>query len=643
MASDTSVVFNLLAKDKATAVVKSAAKKIGTAAAGAGAIGGTALAAGMIGNLEGEAVADKVAASLGLTPEQQKTSGEAASKIFAGAYAGSMGEASEAVGAVQSSISGLKNASDDVLADTTTTALNYAKTFDTDVADAVGTVAVLMKSHLAPTTEEAFDLMTAAAQKVPAALRGDLSEAVNEYAKHFNGLGFTGAQTMGVLVAASKNGAIGLDKAGDAMKEFQIRSTDMSTTSKDAYKTLGLSAHDMANDILAGGDSAQKATALIAKKLLGIKDPAKRANTAIALFGTQMEDLGVDNIPDFLASLADSGKGLDGVKGSADAMGQTLNDNGKARVDAMRNSVTAWTQSLTNSGGAMGTVSAGVASFGGTALAGGAQIATLAIALRGASLGAMFMGTASTIGAAGVRVLGLAMSVSLGPLGIAIVILTALAVGLIYAYKHSEKFRAVVHAAMHGAGVAFKWLMGKAQQVFGWLRSNWPIIRTILTGPIGAAVLYIRRNFDKITGFVSGMRSKIGGAARGMWDGITSAFRGAINAIIGGWNRLSFGIPRISAGPIHYGGFSMHPPQIPYLAKGGVTTGPTLAMIGEAGREAVIPLDRAGEFGFGGGGVTRLEIERGAAGSFEAFLAEMIRRYVRVKGRGSVQTAFGRG
>jgi hypothetical protein len=33
------------------------------------------------------------------------------------------------------------------------------------------------------------------------------------------------------------------------------------------------------------------------------------------------------------------------------------------------------------------------------------------------------------------------------------------------------------------------------------------------------------------------------------------------------------------------------------LAAGGIVTGPTLAMIGEAGPEAVIPLDRMGQMG----------------------------------------------
>ena len=49
--------------------------------------------------------------------------------------------------------------------------------------------------------------------------------------------------------------------------------------------------------------------------------------------------------------------------------------------------------------------------------------------------------------------------------------------------------------------------------------------------------------------------------------------------------------------------FRVNPPDIkgiPELASGGITTGPTLALIGESGREAVIPLSRANEFGLGG-------------------------------------------
>jgi hypothetical protein len=51
--------------------------------------------------------------------------------------------------------------------------------------------------------------------------------------------------------------------------------------------------------------------------------------------------------------------------------------------------------------------------------------------------------------------------------------------------------------------------------------------------------------------------------------------------------------------------FTVNPPDIPpipALAEGGIVTGPQLALIGERGPEAVIPLSKLGSMGFGGGG-----------------------------------------
>ena len=59
----------------------------------------------------------------------------------------------------------------------------------------------------------------------------------------------------------------------------------------------------------------------------------------------------------------------------------------------------------------------------------------------------------------------------------------------------------------------------------------------------------------------------------------------------------------ISVGPISY---RVNPPDIPpipeLMANGGIVTGPTLAMIGEAGPEAVIPLSRGAQYGVGPAG-----------------------------------------
>jgi hypothetical protein len=51
---------------------------------------------------------------------------------------------------------------------------------------------------------------------------------------------------------------------------------------------------------------------------------------------------------------------------------------------------------------------------------------------------------------------------------------------------------------------------------------------------------------------------------------------------------------------MRWGGFSVGMPQIPEipsLAKGGIVRSPTLAMLGESGPEAVVPLGRGGSTG----------------------------------------------
>jgi hypothetical protein len=83
----------------------------------------------------------------------------------------------------------------------------------------------------------------------------------------------------------------------------------------------------------------------------------------------------------------------------------------------------------------------------------------------------------------------------------------------------------------------------------------------------------------------------------GIKAGINTVVR-SINAFIRGVNAIKISVPRVSlpfGGSV--GGYSIGMPQIPTipkLARGGIVTKPTLAMIGESGPEAVVPLGRGG-------------------------------------------------
>ncbi|MBN0043126.1 hypothetical protein JS756_03145 [Streptomyces actuosus] len=325
--SDTSLVFNLVARDRTGQGLSRAKERFNTAAQAIAAGAGAALAGGIFESFNIDAANDKLAAQLGLSKEQSARVGKVAGSVYADAYGESMDEVNTAVGSVMSSIKGMTNASSAGLQTATEQALGFAETFDVDVDRAVQTAGTLINSGLARDSTEAFDLITAASQKVPAQLREDVLDASDEYSQFFDTLGYSGEQAFSVLVDSSKKGMFGIDKAGDAIKEFTIRSTDMSTSSQAAYKAIGLDAGKMANAILNGGDTARGATQKIIDGLLKIKDPAKQANTAIALFGTPLEDLNVKDIPAFLQSLKGASGSMDDFAGSAKDSSDALRDN----------------------------------------------------------------------------------------------------------------------------------------------------------------------------------------------------------------------------------------------------------------------------------------------------------------------------
>jgi hypothetical protein len=106
------------------------------------------------------------------------------------------------------------------------------------------------------------------------------------------------------------------------------------------------------------------------------------------------------------------------------------------------------------------------------------------------------------------------------------------------------------------------------------------------------------------------------------------------NGIAKIWNntfgKLSFKVPDWVPG---IGGKGFDVPDIPMLAAGGIVTGPTLAMIGEAGPEAVIPLNKLNSMG--GNGVT-INVNGGDPQA----VVDALRRYMQVNGSVPIRTAY---
>jgi len=116
---------------------------------------------------------------------------------------------------------------------------------------------------------------------------------------------------------------------------------------------------------------------------------------------------------------------------------------------------------------------------------------------------------------------------------------------------------------------------------------------------------WIGEVWDTITGIFGDAVDAIGDFGKKMWTPVSKGFDSAIdaikgiwNAFVGFWNGIQISVPSVDIPLVgRVGGFTIGLPDLPRLAEGGIVTQPTLAIIGEKGPEAVVPLGQGiGEY-----------------------------------------------
>jgi len=176
-------------------------------------------------------------------------------------------------------------------------------------------------------------------------------------------------------------------------------------------------------------------------------------------------------------------------------------------------------------------------------------------------------------------------------------------------------------------GAAFGAVWGAIKGVFDWVKNNWPLILAVITGPFGLAIAFVVKFKDDIMNVFSLIYSGIKATMGFVADVISAPFKAAFRAVASLWNntvgKLSFKTPDWIPG---IGGKGFDVPDIPMLAQGGIVTGPQLAMIGESGPEAVIPLSKLGSMGFGGGGGITVNVNGGDPNSIVRALQQYVRQ-----------------
>ncbi|MGW2591664.1 transglycosylase SLT domain-containing protein [Streptomyces sp. NPDC001515] len=431
--------------------------KLKVAAAAAGVAAGAVLAKGLADAIEQANVTNRLQAQLGATGKDAKRYGEIAGKLYSKGITENFEEGAEAIRAVVNAGLVKPDATNAQLESIATKMNDVATTFGTDMSMQTQAVSALMKNGLAKNAGEALDLITFGLQKLGPNAE-DLLETFQEYPRQLQKLGLDARVSLGLFSQGLRAGARDTDIVADALKEFGIRSIDMSAASREAYKALGINAVKMEQQIAKGGAGARKGLQTVLDRLRAMRDPVERNAAAVGLFGTQAEDLG-SALFKLDPSKATAALGRTG--GAAKAMGDTLRSGPMQQIKVFQRTVQ---QQLVDVLGKylipqlLNVKTYGSAAFGwlkgnaGWLLPFASGVSAIALAV-GVYVGAVKVAALVTRAwAAAQAAVNAVMAMS--PVGLAVLALVGLAAALFVVWKRSETFRSVVLRAWGGIQTA---------------------------------------------------------------------------------------------------------------------------------------------------------------------------------------------
>jgi hypothetical protein len=174
-----------------------------------------------------------------------------------------------------------------------------------------------------------------------------------------------------------------------------------------------------------------------------------------------------------------------------------------------------------------------------------------------------------------IAAIGVAIGLILSPIGLLVVAVVGIAVLIAAKWDEimywTEQLGNVFNNIFRAIGIAFSNL-GRA------IANVWENIVGVFRGAVNAIADVGRRIWDPLA------------------DGFSSAIdviRGIWNAFASFWNSIQISVPAVDVPFLgRVGGFNVGLPDLPRLAEGGIVSAPTLAIIGERGPEAVVPLSK---------------------------------------------------
>lgn len=288
---------------------------------------GKAVAGAVQDGLQQEVGFDRLEALTGISPSSALRIGRAAGEAYANVFGDS----------VEANLDTARLALQFKIIDADTTTRDAQKVVEgiAGIADVLGeevqpvarAVTQLLRTGLATSAQQAFDII-AAGEREGVNIGEDLLDTLNEYSTQFRKLGLDGPQALGLLSQGLRSGARDSDVAADALKEFAIRAVDPAM--KQGFEEVGFSWEDLSRRISEGGPVAAAALDETLDRIRQMPDPAEQAAAAVALFGTQSEDMAAALLGMDLSTAAEQ---LGQVEGAAQRMFDTLADNDASKIE----------------------------------------------------------------------------------------------------------------------------------------------------------------------------------------------------------------------------------------------------------------------------------------------------------------------
>lgn len=562
-------------------------KGIGVGAGLAGAAIGAALMAGIDQVIETSKTTALLGAQLGGGEEFASAMGKNAGAVYAKGVADSMDEAAGAIKDAWQNNLISDDASDEAIQAVGNKLIALGKTTESSSKEVSIAVSQMLRNGLVKSADEAFDVIQRGVEQ-GVNKSDDLLDTFNEYGTQFRKLGLDGPTALGLLSQGLQGGARDADTVADALKELSIRAIDGSKTTAAGFEALGLNGKEMGAAFAKGGDDAALALSDTLEALKKIQDPTKRSQAAVALFGTKAEDLG-DAL--YSLDLGDAASGLGKVAGAADRAGKTLEESAGAKLESFKRKA---------QGALVEQLAKAVPYL--EALAKWMEKNSDVVTVLAYAFGAL----AIALGIAAIAQWAMNSALLASPITWIIVGILLVVAGIVLLATKTKFFQTVWAAVWGFMKAVGAWFAGPfagffvmlwqkivafAKGVYAavkWYFGMWATIFTTLKNAALAAVTWLINKFVSFVNYIRDIPGRVRGALSSMWDGLKSGFRAAINWVIGKWNSLRFTIPKFDVLGMSFGGGSIGVPSIPKLADGGVTTGPTLAMIGEGREQEVV-------------------------------------------------------